>query len=63
MLLVLRPFRLRDFVETSARKCKVIEVGLFATELRNTDGLYLLAPNSTLWNKTIKAGYWAETAQ
>ncbi len=53
MLLVLRPFRLGDFIETSALKGKVIEVGLFATELRNTDGLYLLAPNSTLWNTPI----------
>ncbi|WP_075293289.1 mechanosensitive ion channel family protein [Pararhizobium arenae] len=26
---------------------------MFATELRNTDGLYLLAPNSTLWNTRI----------
>ncbi|KQV40559.1 MULTISPECIES: mechanosensitive ion channel domain-containing protein [unclassified Rhizobium] len=53
MLLVLRPFRLGDFIETAALKGKVIEVGLFATELRNTDGLYLLAPNSTLWNTPI----------
>ncbi|WP_348270823.1 mechanosensitive ion channel domain-containing protein [Rhizobium sp. Root1204] len=53
MLLVLRPFRLGDFVETSALKGKVIEVGLFATKLRNTDSLYLLAPNSTLRNTSI----------
>ncbi|WP_075293165.1 mechanosensitive ion channel family protein [Pararhizobium arenae] len=53
MLLVLRPFRLGDFIETAAVKGKVVEVGLFATELRNTDGLYLLAPNSTLWNTPI----------
>jgi small conductance mechanosensitive channel len=31
----------------------VREIGLFATEFRTADGLYLLAPNSTLWNTPI----------
>jgi len=53
MLLVLRPFRVGEYIETSSVKGSVREVGLFATELRNADGLYLLAPNSTLWNTPI----------
>jgi len=53
MLLVLRPFRVGEYIETSSIKGKIIEVGLFATELRTADGLYLLAPNSTLWNTPI----------
>lgn len=53
MLLVLRPFRVGEYIETSSVKGLVREIGLFATELRNADGLYLLAPNSTLWNTPI----------
>ncbi|MBB3595935.1 small conductance mechanosensitive channel [Rhizobium sp. BK529] len=53
MLLVLRPFRVGEYIETASIKGKIIEVGLFATELRTADGLYLLAPNSTLWNTPI----------
>lgn len=53
MLLVLRPFRVGEYIETAAVKGRVVEIGLFATEMRTADGLYLLAPNSTLWNTPI----------
>lgn len=53
MLLVLRPFRVGEYIETSSVKGRIVDVGLFATELRTTEGLYLLAPNSTLWNTPI----------
>lgn len=53
MLLVLRPFRVGEYIETSAVTGTVIEIGLFATELKTSDGLYRLAPNSTLWNVPI----------
>jgi small conductance mechanosensitive channel len=53
MLLVLRPFRVGEYIVTSSVSGTVREVGLFATELRTADGLYLLAPNSTLWNTPI----------
>ncbi len=53
MLLVLRPFRVGEYIETSSVKGKIVDVGLFATELRTTEGLYLMAPNSTLWNTPI----------
>jgi small conductance mechanosensitive channel len=53
MLLVLRPFRVGEYIETAAVKGTVSEVGLFATELKTEDGLYLMAPNSTLWNTPI----------
>lgn len=53
MLLVLRPFRVGEYIETSSVKGKIVDVGLFATELRTGDGLYLMAPNSTLWNTPI----------
>lgn len=53
MLLVLRPFRVGEYIETSAVSGTIIEIGLFATELKTSDGLYRLAPNSTLWNVPI----------
>jgi len=53
MLLVLRPFRVGETIETSSVTGTVVEVGLFATELKTADGIYRLAPNSTLWNVPI----------
>ena len=53
MLLVLRPFRVGEYIDTGAISGTIIEIGLFATELRTPDGLYRLAPNSTLWNVPI----------
>lgn len=53
MLLVLRPLRVGEYIETSSIKGTVMDVGLFATELRTGDGMYLLAPNSSLWNTPI----------
>lgn len=54
MLLVLRPFRVGEYVEAGAVAGTVQEIGLFATELKTFDGLYVLAPNSTLWNSPVK---------
>lgn len=53
MLLILRPFRVGEYIETSSVAGTVREIGLFAIELRTGDGLYRLAPNSTLWNTPI----------
>jgi small conductance mechanosensitive channel len=54
MLLILRPFRLGETIEAGNVSGTVQEIGLFATELRTGDGLYLIAPNSTLWNTPVK---------
>jgi small conductance mechanosensitive channel len=53
MLLILRPFRVGEYISTGSVAGTVREIGLFATEFRTSDGLYLLAPNSTLWNTPI----------
>ncbi|WP_192181993.1 mechanosensitive ion channel family protein [Mesorhizobium amorphae] len=54
MLLALRPFRIGEYVEVGAISGTVEEVGLFATRLRTVDGVYVLAPNSTLWNQPVR---------
>lgn len=53
MLLVLRPFRVGEAIETNEVSGTIVDIGLFATELRTYDGLYRLAPNSTLWNVPV----------
>lgn len=53
MLLVLRPFRVGEYVEIDNVKGTVEDVGLFATRLVTVDGIFVLAPNSTLWNQPV----------
>lgn len=53
MLLVLRPFRVGEYIDTGDINGIVQDIGLFATELKTYDGLYRLAPNSLLWNVPV----------
>ncbi|CDX23216.1 conserved membrane hypothetical protein [Mesorhizobium plurifarium] len=54
MLLALRPFRIGEYVEVGSIAGTIEEIGLFATKLRSADGVYVLAPNSTLWNQPVR---------
>ncbi|UVK42333.1 mechanosensitive ion channel [Mesorhizobium sp. AR07] len=54
MLLALRPFRIGESVEVGPVAGSIEEIGLFATRLRTADGVYILAPNSTLWNQPVR---------
>ena len=54
MLLILRPFRVGESIETKDVNGAVQEIGLFATELRTGDGLFQLVPNALLWNTPVK---------
>lgn len=53
MLLVLKPFRSGEYVDAGSVSGTIIEIGLFATELKTFDGIYVLAPNSQLWNTPV----------
>ncbi|MCB1452343.1 MAG: mechanosensitive ion channel [Rhizobiaceae bacterium] len=53
MLLVLRPFRVGEFITAGSISGTVVEIGLFATEIKMLDGVYLFAPNSELWNTAV----------
>src|SRR5689334_1807296 len=48
MLLVLRPFRAGEYVQVGALAGTVQEIGLFATQLKTYDGLFVMAPNVEL---------------
>jgi small conductance mechanosensitive channel len=53
MLIVLRPFKVGEFVAAGSLMGTVVEIGLFMTELKTVDGLFLAVPNSQLWSSAI----------
>ena len=53
MLLILRPFRIGDYIDAEGVAGTVEEIGLFSTELVTFDGLYLVVPNNQIWTKAI----------
>jgi small conductance mechanosensitive channel len=54
MLLVLRPFRVGQFVEIAGGKQGTVrEIGLFATIVITRDGVYVSIPNSEIFSATI----------
>jgi len=53
MLVFLRPFNVGDYIDADGIVGTVVEVGLFATQLRTIEGVYLFAPNSKLSNAKI----------
>src|SRR5260370_5657215 len=54
MLLWLRPFHVGDQIEVGTQRGAVEEIGLFVCQLRTFDGLYLVLPNSAIWNQPLK---------
>ncbi len=53
MLLILRPFKVGDFIAFGAQMGTVKTLGLFGTELATIDNLYIFAPNSAIWGTEI----------
>ncbi|MCC8392794.1 mechanosensitive ion channel family protein [Paraburkholderia sp. MMS20-SJTR3] len=56
MLLVLRPFKVGDYIEGGAGSVAgtVVEVNLFTTRLTKPDGICEYVPNSALWSNSIR---------
>lgn len=53
MLLILRPFKVGDYVEFGGTGGVVQSIGLFGTELNTVDNKYVFAPNSNVWGAEI----------
>lgn len=53
MLLILRPFKVGDYVEFGSTGGTVQSIGLFGTELNTVDNKYVFAPNSNVWGAEI----------
>lgn len=54
MILVLRPLKIDEFIEAGSVSGTVVEISLFTTLLKTPDGVYISAPNSQIWNSSIK---------
>lgn len=53
MLLILRPFRVGDYIVTERASGTVKTLGLFGTELSTADNIYVFVPNGKIWNADI----------
>jgi small conductance mechanosensitive channel len=53
MLLLLSPFKVGEFITAGGVSGTVKEIGLFTTELLTADGIFVVMPNSQLWNTDI----------
>ena len=53
MLLLLRPFRVGDYIQAGGIEGTVKQIGLFNVEMLSYTGQYMAVPNSNLWNVTI----------
>jgi small conductance mechanosensitive channel len=53
MLLVLRPFRVDEYIVAGDVSGTIRQIGLFTTDMESADGVYLSVPNGALWNTPI----------
>ncbi len=53
MLVVLRPFRVGDFIEIGGNLGTVLEIGLFATTILTIDNRHVIVPNGTMTTSTV----------
>ena len=53
MILVQKPFKVGEAINAGSISGTVVEIGLFTTELKQFDGLFVMVPNSELWNQAI----------
>ncbi|MCH8154231.1 MAG: mechanosensitive ion channel [Proteobacteria bacterium] len=54
MILFLRPFRIGDYIDAEGLAGTIDEIGLFTTQMRTYDGIYVEVPNGQLWNRAIR---------
>lgn len=53
MLLILRPFKVGDYISAGDTAGTVKTLGLFGTEMSTLDNVYLFVPNGQLWGAAI----------
>ena len=54
MLLILRPFRIGDYVEVAGTAGSVQEIGIFSSVLHTPDNVKITVPNSAIYGDTVK---------
>ena len=53
MIIVMRPFKIGDYIEVSGQAGTVKSISLFLTELATYDNIQKLMPNSEVWGATV----------
>ena len=53
LLLVLRPFRVGEYIDAGGVSGTVDAINLFTTDMTTYDGIYRSVPNAELWNRNI----------
>ncbi len=53
MLLFLRPFNIGDYVDAGGIAGTVVEISLFNTEIKTSQGICLIVPNKIIWESPI----------
>jgi small conductance mechanosensitive channel len=54
MLLWLRPFRVGDYIEVNGIAGTVRQISLFVCHLETFDGIFIFAPNASIWNFALR---------
>ncbi len=54
MLIFLRSIRVGEYIQASSVEGTVLEIGLFTTEIKTSDGVFITAPNAQIWASQIK---------
>lgn len=54
MLLILRPYKVGDYVDSGAASGTIEEMGLFTTTLKTVDGIFISAPNNAIFGGPVK---------
>lgn len=54
MLIIFRPFKVGDFVDTAGVSGTVKDITLFTTEMATGDNVKVIVPNGAVWGGTIK---------
>ena len=54
MLILLRPYKVGDYVDCGSVSGTIKEMGLFTTTLSTPDGIFIAAPNSVIFGTPVK---------
>ncbi|MCF6274257.1 MAG: mechanosensitive ion channel family protein [Robiginitomaculum sp.] len=54
MLIFLRSIRVGEYIQASNVEGTVLEIGLFTTEIKTSDGIFITVPNAQIWASQIK---------
>ncbi|PHS39691.1 MAG: mechanosensitive ion channel protein MscS [Robiginitomaculum sp.] len=54
MLIFLRTIKVGEYIQTPDVEGTVLEIGLFTTEIKSPDGVFISVPNAQIWAKQVK---------